>query len=811
MTFANLPDLAPGYFRGSGADTPIQFISIDSRKSYPGSGAVFFCLSGQQHDGHNYAEEAYGKGWRFFVVEYMPAAHSKMSGAGFYVVESSLVLMQKIVAQHRRQFAFPVVGITGSNGKTIVKEWLYQLLAPSFSVIKSPRSYNSQVGVPLSVWAMAPNHNLAIFEAGISEPGEMSKLEQMIKPDVGILTNLGSAHDASFESPSHKLKEKLMLFAHAKKLIYCADHPAIHKTLQQGHLPGVELVSWGSGTATYSVKRTDEVLEINSRDHNFSVPLPFSDPKSVENLCHCIVAALELAVPVSEILKTLASFREVPMRMVLRAGMHGSLLVDDSYNNDLQGLEAALDFLKAHSHGRPLTVILSDILQSQGQAALLYKQVNQALAAKGVSQLVAIGPALAENTGQFSMKVESFADIAAFFERRRPKDFAGEAILIKGARTFGFEEIVRRFQAKIHRTVLEINLEALQHNFQFYRGSLPAGVKTMVMLKAFAYGSGSAEIGRTLQYLKADYIAVAFPDEGVALRQQGISIPIMVMNAPAESYPVLQEYKLEPEIYSFDQLNELRWWLEGDKRELAIHLKLDTGMHRLGFVASEWPQVKEQLQQMPSMRLTSIFTHLAASESPALDSFTHEQVQSFLRGFEMLKGDTKPMRHALNTAGITRFPEYHFDMVRIGIGLHGVESTAAEQGALRPVATLKTVVSQVKRVIRGESIGYGRKGVVQSDTRIATLAIGYADGYGREFGLGNGKILIKGQHFPTIGSICMDMTMVDVGDSDVEEGDEAIIFGHTPTVQQLAQWARTIPYEILTSISERVKREYISE
>ena len=813
MTFSHVNTFLDGHFAGVASGEPVRYLSLDSRKSFPGQGAVFFCITGIQHNGHDYATEAYLKGWRHFVVEQIPFSLEEFPEASLFVVKNSLLALQKFGEEHRKQFSYPVIAITGSNGKTIVKEWLYQLTASSYSVIKSPKSYNSQVGVPLSVWNMSQLHNLAIFEAGISEPGEMHRLESIIKPDIGIITNIGSAHDASFQSLSQKLKEKLRLFTHCKKLIYCTDHELIRQELIQNPLEGVELIGWGKSNARYAIQTKGEMLVVVSPSAALELTLPFSDPKSIENLSHCVVAALEAGISPEEIPGALQTFKAVPMRMVLRAGVHGSLLIDDSYNNDVQGLDAALDFSVAHSHGKKLTVVLSDILQSKGNADQLYAGVDQLLVSKGVSRFVGIGPALSGRSHLFRTRAEFYPDTDSFLARVEPADFAGEAILIKGARYFGFEKVVKRLQAKLHRTVLEINLEALQHNFNYFRSLTSPPAKSMVMLKAFAYGSGSGEIGRTLQYLKADYIAVAFPDEGVILRQQGVQIPIMVLNAPTESYDVLSDSFLEPEIYSFEQLEDLRSWTKATGKTLHVHLKLDTGMHRLGFLATEWQALKEAVREMPKIVVKSIFSHLAVSENPDFDTFTHEQVLEFSRGYDLLTAhlSEKPLKHILNSAGIARFPAYHFDMVRIGIGLHGIEATKEDAGRLRPVACLKTVVSQVKFVDAGQTIGYGRTGKIDKPTRIATIAVGYADGYGRSFGNGKGKVLINGKLFPTIGSICMDMTMVDVRENEVTEGDEVIVFGEHPTVSQLAGWAGTIPYEILTSVSERVRRVYLSE
>lgn len=811
--FKDFQNLLPGKLAGRSTDSVISSLSLDSRKSWPGEGAVFFSIKGPNHDGHQFIGDAYRKGWRLFVVSTLPPDVASLSEASFFVTPDPVMALQKLAGHRRASFDVPVVGITGSNGKTIVKEWLFQLLAPSFRTVKSPKSYNSQIGVPLSVWGLEPFHQLAVFEAGISQPGEMQHLQQVIQPTMGVLTNLGSAHDANFESSAQKLDEKLRLFAGCRKLIYCSDHDTIRQRLTAGVLPGVELVGWGhSRGQRYQVETKGARLKVTGSGLVLEVTLPFEDEKSVENICHAIVAALELGVPEAQLSNQLRSFRPVPMRLSLKAGVWGSTLIDDSYNNDLQGLEAALDFSQAHRHGKELVVIVSDIEQAGPDHNDTYRRLFEILKSKKVSRLIAVGQQLAAYPAPASPPVQSFADTAAFLKLFDSRQLTGKVVLVKGARNFGFERIVEKLQAKVHRTVLEIDLEALQHNFNFYRAQLDRGTKTMVMLKAFAYGGGGGEIGRTLQYLQADYVAVAYPDEGVALRQLGIHLPVMVMNAPEESFDTLAEFQLEPELYSLAQLTSYVTWSAGHHHVPPVHIKLDTGMHRLGFSEDELKPLADLLKQTTHVRVASIFSHLVASESAAHDAFTHTQATRFISYCETIERaiGARPLRHLVNTAGITRFAQYHFDMVRIGIGLHGIASTAEEAGRLIPVGTLRTVVSQVRKLQPGETVGYGRAGKITKPTEVATIAIGYADGYKMAFGLGKGKVLINGQLAPTIGNVCMDMTMIDITGLQVREGDEVIVFGNQPGVKELAGWASTIPYEILTSISDRVKREYHS-
>ncbi len=813
ILFSDLPTLCGGNFSGDPSDTAIRWLSFDSRKSFPGDGAVYFAIKGPNHDGHSFIDEAYAKGWRLFVVEILPNNYNSLQGASFFAAQNAIHVVQRLAALRRATFSVPVVGITGSNAKTIVKEFLYQLIVPSLAVIKSPKSWNSQIGVPLSVWPMSDYHQAGIFEAGISQPGEMEVLESIIQPTIGIITNIGSAHDAFFPSIEEKLEEKMKLFKQCQRLIYCSDHELIDDYLHRETLPGVKRVSWGrEGSPSYKVQVNGDRLLLEWLTESLEVVLPFRDEKSIENLCHSIVVALELGVEKSEVARQVPTMSTLPMRLALKDGVFGSLLIDDSYNNDYLGLEAALDFAITHSHGKPLTVVLSDILQANSDDAALYGRVAETLKNKAVGKLYLVGQVISAHKTLFDIPTKTFHSTEQFLASVETKEFASQTILIKGARTFRFERIVERFQSKVHRTVLEINLEALQHNFQFYRSLLSPKTKKMVMLKAFAYGSGGGEIGRTLQYLKADYVAVAYPDEGVLLRQQGVYLPIMVMNAPEESFSKMQEYSLEPEIFCLSQLIAYADWSLEKENIPPIHIELDSGMHRLGFSYGEIDNAAKLLRDRTDIRIASVFSHLAASDNAALDSFTMEQANTFLALFEQLvaKLPYKPFRHLLNTAGISRFPEYHFDMVRMGIGLHGVESTREEQGQLTVVATLKTVVSQVKSVNRGETVSYGRSGKIIRPTEVATIAVGYADGYSRSFGNGNGKVLIHGHLAPTIGNVCMDMTMIDVTGLDVKEGDEVIVFGEKPTVKDLAEWSQTIPYEILTSISDRVKREYLS-
>lgn len=801
------------------------------------SDAVFFAIRGDHHDGHDYLGEVYRKGVRQFVVERAALSAERRAELGQYAdaavleVESSRQTMQAWAAEHRRQFSIPVIGITGSNGKTIVKEWLAQLLCDDFRIARSPGSYNSQLGVPLSVHELNERHTLGIFEAGISRPHEMAALEAVIQPTLGIFTNIGTAHDEGFRSRRQKIAEKLRLFSHADTLIYCADHADIDEEvhlLLRAVNPSQRLVTWSltGRDATYHAQLTDNRLHLGGPAGSYDLCLPFTDPASVENLLHCLVTMLTLRPFGADDLQIrLNRLRPVSMRLELKEGIHHCVLIDDSYNNDVAGLTLALRFLNQQSSRPRRVVILSDVLQSGQPEAELYEQVGALLRANDIALFVGIGPVLSRYAPRFAESSRFYASTEQFLTDFPLTDLRDSAVLVKGARAFSFERIVQRLQRKVHGTVLEINLDALTHNLNYYREKVGPDTRIMVMVKAFAYGSGSAEVAQLLQFHRADYLAVAYADEGVALRQNGITLPIMVMNPAEETFPVLVEHHLEPEIYS---MRLLRAWRDFSGERLAVngksltanhssltalHLKIDTGMHRLGFLEDELPAVIDFLKAHPALRVASVFSHLVGADESQFNGFSRQQYETFRRCADALETGLgyRPIRHLLNSAGIVRFPDYRFDMVRLGIGLYGVESSGLEPGALRPVGTLRTVISQVKAVRTGETVGYSRRGVLSRDARIATIAIGYADGFDRRLGNGVGRVGVNGVLCPTVGNVCMDMTMIDVTDAPAQEGDEVIIFGPDLPIAGLARQTQTIPYEILTGISERVKRVFVAQ
>lgn len=790
------------------SDTPVTTISLDSRKASATEGTVFFAIRGERHDGHDYLQNLYAQGVRQFVVERPLSSPEIFKEANVILVDSAIDALQRLAAFHRSTFSIPVVGITGSNGKTIIKEWLFQMLSKDRVVVKNPGSYNSQIGVPLSVWQMQPHHQLGIFEAGISRPGEMEKIAQVMQPTIGIFTNIGSAHDEGFKDREEKIREKLRLFDHVQTVIYCRDHKILHDILLRRGLPSF---SWGaSPESDLQVTPHDNAWAIRYKQQTELLRLPFTDTASVENCLHCVALLLTMGYSFSFIRESVQGLRGVPMRMELKEGIYQSQIIDDTYNNDLGGLEIALQFL-AHQHQKKKKrVILSDILESGLEDEALVNKIAGLLAKNGAPAFVGIGPVLIRYQRMFPAGSLFYASTEDFLAQFDFDLLQQEVVLVKGARVFAFEKIVGRLQRQVHGTVMEVDLNALVHNFNYFKSTLRPSTKIMVMVKAFAYGSGSTEIANLLQYHQADYLGVAYADEGVALRKNNITLPIMVMNPSEESFDILFSQNLEPEIYSFKIFHALLNYLQG--KPCKIHLKLDTGMHRLGFESTHLDEVIALLLANPQIRVASIFSHLAGADEAAHDDFSRAQGRTFETWANQISKALgyRPLYHILNSPGILRLPELQFDMVRLGIGLYGVDPTS-EVHPLKPVATLKTIISQIKKINKGESIGYGRRGVAEKDITIGTIAIGYADGFSRAFSRGAGRVLVHGVPARVIGNVCMDMTMVDITGIDAREGDEVIVFGKGLPIQDVAASINTISYEILTSTSERVKRVFVSE
>ncbi len=729
--------------------------------------------------------------------------------------------MQQLAAWHRHHFHYPVIGITGSNGKTIVKEWLYQLLSPEYNIIRSPRSYNSQVGVPLSVWQMNSQHTLAIFEAGISKPGEMDKLEEIIHPAIGILTNIGEAHQEGFENVTQKVKEKMQLFANAEILFCSKDNEFIKGGLPV--LPNTLIQSWsrqaGADLFIQKIKKQHHqtiISAIYKQRENISITIPFTDTASIENAITCWNVCLHFQLSPATIAARMAPLQAVDMRLQLLKAVNGCSLINDSYSFDISSFNIALDFL-LQQHQYPLkTVVLSDFAIVTDDS--FYQQIAEVLRIKKITRVITIGEnwfRLQDMLKEKIRRTTHFISMQAFLSQLHTSQFRNEVILLKGARRFAFEVIVAQLEDKVHSTVMEINLTALAHNLKAYQYHLQPGTRLMAMIKAGGYGSGSAEVANVLQYHKVDYLAVAYADEGVELRKAGISLPILVLNVDEAAFEAIVENNLEPELFSFSILNAfIRYLSKQAIQQYPAHIKLDTGMHRLGFEEKDVPDLIAVLNNTKIIAVKSVFTHLAASETSAEDAFTLQQYHLFDRCSNRLQKALKYpfIRHIANSAAIFRHPAIQLDMVRLGIGLYGVDSANEHQLQLQTVCTLKTTIAQLRWIKKGETVGYNRRGKVNKEELIATLRIGYADGVSRQLSNGVGSVWIKGKSAPIIGTVCMDMLMVMVtGIEGVQEGDEAEVFGKNIPVQLVAQQCDTISYEILTGISQRVKRIYIEE
>lgn len=824
---SGIAGIVDGICYGDPSSHHVRSLLTDSRQLLYPATTLFFALKTRKNDGHRYVEELLSKGVMCFVVEEM---HRRLAAsypdACFIVVEDTLQALQKLATHHRDCFTGPVLAITGSNGKTVVKEWLYQLLQGRYQVVKNPKSFNSQLGVPLSVWLISEQHEMAMFEAGISRPGEMDRLRNILKPDIGLFTNIGPAHDEGFVSRKEKIKEKLSLFRGCKVLIYCADQQEVDKEVKSWHneYPTVKLFTWGLGIDNHlrlmgrEKSAGQTLLTVQSKTEQFMVSIPFTDDASIENAMHCLAFMKHMQLENDYIIRKMAELQRVAMRLEMKEGLGGATLINDSYNSDLHSLAIALDFLESQSGHERKTLILSDIHQSGIPADQLYKEVAAMVRSKGVDRLIGIGPHISSHAREFSIPAVYYHDTMACIAELDIGSFRNEAVLLKGARDFGFEKISQILQQKDHQTILEIKLDAIVHNLNVFRSVLEPGVKTMGVVKAFSYGSGGLEVARMLQYHQVDYLAVAYADEGKELRDGGVDIPIMVMNPEVRTFDTLIRHRLEPEIYGFSVLYRLLNALHGYKRNLGdkplpVHIKLDSGMHRLGFLTKEIGQLINHLRKHPEIFVASVFSHLAASEDKAHDEFTREQINVFdsvCQDMERQLGYPF-IRHICNSAAISRFPDAHMDMVRLGIGLYGVSGDLQMQSLLQEVSTFKSVISQVKEINKGDAVGYGRAGKVMENMRIAIVPVGYADGLNRRLGNGRGKLLIGDQKAPLVGHISMDMCVIDVTGLDVSEGEEVIIFGLGLPVSEMANDLDTIPYEVFTSVSRRVKRVYYQE
>ncbi len=802
-------------------DVTIEHLLIDSRKISSPATSLFFALKGPRRDGHQFIPELYKKGVRNFVVTDNAFANT-FTEANFIFADDTLQALQQLAAYHRSQFNIPVIGITGSNVKTIVKEWLYQLLHEDYKIVRSPKSYNSQVGVPLSVWQMNEQHELGIFEAGISEQGEMFRLEKMIRPTIGILTNIGEAHSEGFNDPEHKFREKLVLFKNCKTVIGRETDFAEQDEFVELLNEDLKVMTWGLSEKNEFVLRDIEKQRDTTKitlvyhEANLEITIPFTDDAACENAITCCCVMLHLGISSDVISERMKLLHPVNMRLELKKGINHCSIINDSYCADLSSLEIALNFLDQQSPGTKKTVILSDFLQSALPDDELYLQILDSLKKHHITRLICIGERISANMQQANeLQIELYPSTGNFIKQFRSSQFKEETILIKGARLFAFEDIVQLLEQKVHQTVLEINLNAIAHNLKEYQKLLNPATKVMAMVKAFAYGSGGAEIAGILQYHKVDYLGVAYADEGVELRRAGISLPIMVMNPEENAFESIIEHNLEPEIYSFELLHSFDKFLQQEGlQQYPVHIEIETGMNRLGFSTEETEKLSAYLLSTSSFKIQTVFSHLAASEEDAQDDFTMQQFKKFNEAATILQNKIGYdfLKHIANSAAIIRHPQLQMDVVRLGIGLYGVDSVHSQKLNLQTVATLKSTVAQIKHLKKGESVSYNRQTIMNQDSIIATVRIGYADGYPRRLGNGIGKIWIKGKLAPVVGVVCMDMIMVDITNmDDVLEGDDVIIFGSQLPVQQIAQWANTVPYEIMTGISQRVKRIYFEE
>ncbi|MDR1729295.1 MAG: bifunctional UDP-N-acetylmuramoyl-tripeptide:D-alanyl-D-alanine ligase/alanine racemase [Prevotellaceae bacterium] len=818
-TTQQIAEMTGGTLHGN-HNRAINRLLTDSRAlSFP-EDSLFIAIVSDRNNGHKYIPSLYKKNVRSFMVSHIFPEFRELAEANFIVVEDTLKALQELAAGHRKMYPVPVIGITGSNGKTIVKEWLYQLLHADFNITRSPRSYNSQIGVPLSVWEMNGETELGIFEAGVSQPGEMERIAPIIAPTIGIFTNLGEAHQENFLSLKVKCLEKLKLFEHAETLIYNKDDKLTDICMMQARTTA-KFLSFGTHEdadiqiLSLQKKNDETIITYLFKGEENKYAILFTDNASVENSMQCLAVLLHLNISGETIRKRMATLEPVAMRLEVKEGQNGCLLINDSYNSDINSLGIALDFLSQQADVKQMkkTLILSDIMQSGQDPAVLYQSVSKLLFNKNIERLIGIGHGISAHAIFFPLKNKSFfPDTETFLRQLNPDDFKDEAILLKGSRSFRFEEIFDQMALAVHETVLEVDLNALINNFNYFRSFLQPGTKTICMVKANAYGSGDIEVARTLQHNGCDYLAVAVADEGAVLRREGIDIPIVVMNPETGSFHKILENNLEPEIYSFRLLEQMISEAERQGiNEYPVHIKIDTGMHRLGFEPAEIDRLIDRLKSQKNVMIRSVFSHLAGADDEKFDAFTEEQINRFKEVKEKIDNafPHKIIYHILNSAGTERFSQYQFDMVRLGIGLYGI--SAVNSPKVEEVSTLKTNILQIKRIPATETTGYSRKGTFKRDSVIGVLPVGYADGYNRKFGNGEGKMLINGQLVPVVGNICMDLCMIDLTGIEAQEGDSVTVFGKGYSFKNLAAQLNTIPYEILSNVSRRVKRVYFKE
>lgn len=799
----------------------ISWLLTDSRSLCFPTETLFFAIVTRRGDGHNYIPDLYNRGVRNFVVSRLPDHMDDYQESNFLLVRDTLSALQTLAAQHRATFDIPVIGVTGSNGKTMIKEWLYQLLEKDYVVTRSPKSYNSQIGVPLSVWLLNKQSELGIFEAGISRKDEMGKLWKIIKPTIGIISNIGLAHQENFQSLQEKCIEKLKLFRDCDVIIYNGDNEMIQDCIDKSVFTARE-IAWSRKNTEKplfisSVEKGESSTLIKYRyiglENSFSIP--FIDDASIEDALHCLAVCIYLMVPPEKITERMAQLEPLAMRLEVKDGKQGNILINDSYNSDISSLGIALDFM-ARRHddkSRSRTLIFSDILQSGWNPRELYRKVSQLVESRGITKFIGIGPDVSAWSKFFNVeKTYFFNSTDEFLKSNVINGIHNELVLIKGARLYEFDRISERLELKVHETILEVNLQAIAENLDRYRSMLKPETRIVCMVKASAYGSGAIEVAKTLQDRKVDYLAVAVADEGAELRKAGITTSIMVMNPERTSFGTLFDQKLEPEVYSFHLLDMIIRAAEHNGiTNFPIHVKIDTGMHRLGFAPDDVPELVRRLQRQTAVIPCSVFSHFVGSDSPDFDNFTKTQIERFTQAADTLQAAFKHhiIRHICNSAGIERFPQYQYDMVRLGLGLYGINPL--DNQPLETVFTLKTTILQIRELEKGETVGYSRKGKITKHSRIAAIPIGYADGLDRHLGNGRGYCLVNGAKAYYVGNICMDVCMIDVTDIDCQEGDTVEIFGPNLPVHVLSDILGTIPYEIISTVSIRVKRVYYTE
>ena len=806
-----------GARRYGNSEGQIRWLLTDSRSLCFPEETLFFALKTQRNDGHRYISDLYRRGVRHFVVEQVPEhVETLYPDANFLRVPSPLAALQRLAERHRDEFDIPIVGITGSNGKTMVKEWLYQLLLPSQKIVRSPRSYNSQIGVPLSVWLLNEQTEVGIFEAGISQPGEMFALRDIIQPTIGVLTSLGTAHQENFRSMEEKCMEKLELMHDTQAMVYCSDNDIVSRCIRRMQYKG-EKIAWSQcdENVAFFVKEivnkapNTRITYICQGEEN-TYTIPFIDEASIENSITCAAVALHLGLTPGQLAERMPKLEPVAMRLEVKQGQHGCILINDSYNSDINSLDIALDFMQRRQASKK-TLILSDMFQTGTSPEALYTQVSDLCVKRGIDKFIGIGPELTAQADRIRIADKQFfADVNHFLASDTFNDLHDELILLKGARPFGFDRITEQLEQKVHETILEVNLNAVVENLNYYRSFLKPETKMVCMIKADAYGAGAVEIAKTLQDQRVDYLAVAVADEGVTLRKAGITANIMIMNPEMTAFKTMFDYDLEPEVYSFRLLDAL---IKAARKEgitgWPVHIKLDTGMHRLGFdPVDDMFKLIDRLKHQNAIIPRSVFSHFVGSDSDDFDAFSAQQFELFEQGSQALQAafTHKILRHMDNSAGIEHFPERQMDMCRLGLGLYGVDPR--DNRMLSCVSTLKTTILQLRHVPAGETVGYSRKGKIERDSVIAAIPIGYADGLNRHLGNRHGYCLVDGQKAEYVGNICMDVAMIDVTDIPCQEGDQVEIFGEHLPVSVLSDVIDTIPYEVLTAVSNRVKRVY---